>query len=247
MIWNRFVTLCFLGALTAGTGAAQQADIPKSKDHPLVSRYPGSLITVYSVSEFDEFTLPLSKVNGEGAFEKSQHLEGKITRIGYATPAGRSILEVYRNYESALQKGGFTTLFSCANAECGFSGGAKLFTTEEDDWVWNSGHRYISAKLARAEGDVYVSMHIGQWSDLSRGTLIMLYVIEATPPCMASTSIPPRRRSSPSPTPRSRRSPNFSSKQRSSNCSSSATPTMSEASRRIWISPSAARTPWSRL
>jgi flagellar motor protein MotB len=180
-MWNKLVSICFVGALTVATVTARQSDLPKSKDHPLISRYPGSVINLYSVTEFEEFTLPLSKVNGQGAFEKNQHLEGKITRIGYAVPGGRSILEVFRNYESALQKGGFTTLFSCANADCGSAGSAKLFPTGADDWVWNAGHRYISAKLTRAEGDVYVSMHIGQWSDLNRGTSIVLYVVEVKP------------------------------------------------------------------
>jgi OmpA-OmpF porin, OOP family len=181
MMWKRLFSTCFLIALAAVTDAAQKADIQNSKDHPLVSRYPGSFITLYSVSEFDEFNLPLSKVTGAGTFEKSQHLEGKITRIGYDAPAGRTILEVFRNYESALQKGGFTTLFSCANAECGSAGRVKLLGTAADDWVWNAGHRYISARLARAEGDVYVSMHIGQWADLTRGSLIMLYIVEVKP------------------------------------------------------------------
>jgi flagellar motor protein MotB len=98
-----------------------------------------------------------------------------------AAPAGRSILEVYRNYESALQRGGFTTLYSCANRDgCGL-GSAKLATSENDDWGWSAGKRAIWAKLARAEGDVYVSMHIGQWSDLASGSFIMLYVVEVKP------------------------------------------------------------------
>jgi hypothetical protein len=194
----------------------------------LVTRYSGSFIKVYSVAVFDEFNLPLGKLKDNGLFEKGQHLEGKITRIGYAAPAGRSILEVYRNYENALQRGGFTTLYSCANRDgCG-SGSAKLATTENDDWGWSAGHRAISAELVRTEGDVYVSMHIGQWSDLASGSFIMLFVVEvkpmegglvtvdagrsaatshvvATPPSMGSTSTPPRRSSSPSPTPLSKR------------------------------------------
>jgi flagellar motor protein MotB len=175
----RIGAICFIGALTAAICGAQPKDLPNSKDHPLVTRYPGSFINVYSVVEFDEFNLPLGKLK-ETKFDKSQHLEGKITRIGYAAPAGRSILEVYRNYESALQRGGFTTLYSCANADCGY-GRAKLFTTENDDWGWSAGQRAISAKLARAEGDVYVSMHIGQWSNLERGSFIMLYIVEVKP------------------------------------------------------------------
>ena len=180
MKWNsRIGAICFIGALTAAICGAQPQDLPNSKDHPLVTRYPGSVIDVYSVVEFDEFNLPLGKLK-DAKFDKSQHLEGKITRIGYAVPAGRSILEVFRNYESALQRGGFTTLYSCANADCGY-GSPKIITTGVDDWGWGAGQRAISAKRARAEGDVYVSMHIGQWSNLVKGSAIMLYVVEIKP------------------------------------------------------------------
>jgi len=68
-----------------------------SKDHPLISRYPGSVISKYLTKEFDEFTLPLGPVVDEGKFTKSQPLEGKITRIVYLAPAGRSVVEVFRN------------------------------------------------------------------------------------------------------------------------------------------------------
>jgi hypothetical protein len=84
------------------------------------------MIYDYMVTEFDEFTLPLGKLKEEAA-EKSQHLEGKITRIAYTGPVGRSILEVYRNYEAALRKGGFSILWSCVNNEgCG-NGNIEMF------------------------------------------------------------------------------------------------------------------------
>lgn len=177
---QRIVAVFFLAAATAAVGAAERkADIENGKDHPLVSRYPGLFIAEYSFAEFDEFTLPLAKLNGATP-EKSQHLEGKVTRIAYDGPAGRSILEIYRNYESALQKGGFQILFSCVNNQgCG-SGHPTLYKAS-DDWEWGAGHRYLSAKQSRAEGEVYVSLHIGQWSNLASGSATVLYVIEMKP------------------------------------------------------------------
>ena len=178
---QKSIAVCFLAALTASIGAAQDTDIENSKDHPLVSRYPGSIITEYSFAEFDEFTFPLGKLKDDTTFEKTQHLEGKITRIGYQGPVGRSILEVYRNYESALQKAGFQILFSCANQACG-AGSPTLYNAKgQEDWNWTSGHRYLSARAPRAEGDAYVSLHIGQWADLRRGAYIVLYVVEVKP------------------------------------------------------------------
>ena len=84
MKWNKRIgAVCFIGALTAAICGAQQKDIPNSTDHPLVTRYPGSVIVEYSYSEFDEVMLPLGKVNRDDVFEKIQRLEGKVTRIGY--------------------------------------------------------------------------------------------------------------------------------------------------------------------
>jgi len=45
----------------------------------------------------------------------------------------------------------------------------------------SAGQRYISAKSPRTTGDAYVSLHVGQWSDLKRGPSLVLYVIEMKP------------------------------------------------------------------
>jgi outer membrane protein OmpA-like peptidoglycan-associated protein len=171
----------FLATSTAVVVAAHAQDVTGSKDHPLVTRYPGAVITNYHVAEFDEFTLPMGKSEGSG-LAKSQHLEGKVTRIEYDAPAGRTVLEIYRNYESALVKGGFQILYSCVNNDgCG-DGSPLLYSANgTDDWSWGAGQRYMSAKSPRTTGDVYVSLHIGQWSDLRRGASLVLYIIELKP------------------------------------------------------------------
>jgi len=142
--------------LSAGFALAQQKDVAGGKDHPLISRYPGSIITEYSASAFDEYTLPLGKLEG-GQFAKSQSLEGKLTRLHYEIPLGRSPLEDSRNYAQELQTGGFQKLFSCSSAEqCG--GG----TVGNVGWCGGCSPRQLSAKLSRQEGDVYVSFHVEQ-------------------------------------------------------------------------------------
>lgn len=37
-------------------------DVEGSKDHPVISRNPSSIITKYRVKEFDEYILPLGKL-----------------------------------------------------------------------------------------------------------------------------------------------------------------------------------------
>ena len=67
-------------------------DIPNSQDHPVITRYPGHTIGRYDVKEFDQYNLVLS-VDRTGAPENVRKLEGKVTRIYYRNPAGRSTLE----------------------------------------------------------------------------------------------------------------------------------------------------------
>lgn len=140
-------------------GYAQKADIPGSQDHPLISRYPGLVITMYSAKEFDDFLLPLGKLDpSKGTFAKSQQVEGKVTRIYYEYPEDRSTLEIFRNYENALKKSGFTALFTCdSEANCGYG---DIHLTADRSERWWSSPRQLSAKLTRASGDVYVSFHV---------------------------------------------------------------------------------------
>jgi outer membrane protein OmpA-like peptidoglycan-associated protein len=168
--------------LSAPFAAGQDQDVEGSKDHPLISRYPGSYISKYLSKEFDEFALPLGPVNEENTITKNQHLEGKITRIVYVAPAGRTVLEVFRNYQDALKKGGFETLFTCGPQGCG-STVANAYANSGDNadyWGPEHGIHYISAKLARPEGDVYVSLLVDSGGGDSPANA-ELYVIEVKP------------------------------------------------------------------
>ena len=72
------------------------------------------------------------------------------------------MLEVFRNYQGALKKGGFETLFTCGPQGCG-SSIANAYANSGDNadyWGPQHGIHYVSAKLARPEGDVYVSLLI---------------------------------------------------------------------------------------
>jgi len=136
--------------------AADECD-KDGKDHPLISRYQGSCIYTYSQREFDEFTLPLGKVVNN-KFAKSQHVEGKVTCLEYNMPEHRTVLEVFRNYQSGLKQGGFETLYTCAGPECisgnandvqrVYAGGDSRY---EPGWADAESHnlRFLSAKLPR--------------------------------------------------------------------------------------------------
>ena len=130
-----------------------------SKDHPLISRYPGSVINGYSQKEFDEYELPLTKV-ADGKYGKTQRVEGKVTAIHYDAPSSRSALEIYRNYDAALQKAGFQTLFSCGPKVCGDAPPGGAFPLEDAFGNYSDQTRYLAAKLSQPQGNVYVALWV---------------------------------------------------------------------------------------
>ena len=165
-----------LGLLLMAPQANSQ-DREGSKDHPLISRYPGGVINGYSQKEFDEYELPLSKV-ADGKYAKTQHVEGKVTAIHYDSPSGRSALEIYRNYEGALQRAGFQTLFSCGPKACGDSPPGGAFPLDDAFGNYSDQTRYLAAKLPRPQGDVYVALWV---YDSSFDIKQFLAVVESKP------------------------------------------------------------------
>jgi hypothetical protein len=144
--------LFLIAAFIAAPTAAQKPP----QGHPLIPPYPGSTMEqAAEVSAFDEFDIPTGPLK-DGRPTKSAHVEGKLTMFRYSTPEGRSILEVFRNYESALKEASFATLFTCKGEACGSQVGLKgLGYLPNGDEA-----RYLAARLARPEGDVYVALHV---------------------------------------------------------------------------------------
>ncbi|MCS6961025.1 MAG: DUF4892 domain-containing protein [Deltaproteobacteria bacterium] len=150
---------------------AQEKDVKGSKDHPLLSRYPGSVIRNYLEKEYEEFFLrtgPVASfVQPEGETLK---VEGKVTRINYIAPQGRSAFEVFKNYEKAILDAGGQVIWSCVNEACGkglsqalltgeFRGEANLMGYNEKD------QRYMAAKLSLGGKEFYVSIFtVGAYS-----------------------------------------------------------------------------------
>jgi OOP family OmpA-OmpF porin len=58
------IVIAVLALSSATLAFAQQQDVEGSKDHPLISRYPGSVITEYSAREFDEIHAAAGKDPG---------------------------------------------------------------------------------------------------------------------------------------------------------------------------------------
>src|SRR5258708_39142546 len=109
-------------------------DLAGSKDPPGTKRYAGSEIIGYRDPKFDEYIVPLGAANesDQQKYVKSITVQGQVSRYTYLAPAGRSVLEVMRNYKLEFQRLGLTTLYEKSTAENGsLFGGTFSHIAEE--------------------------------------------------------------------------------------------------------------------
>lgn len=191
--------------------AALAKDVAGSKDSPVLKRYEGSTIIKYSTNAFDAYTLPTGPSAGQfntANLPKTAKLEGKVTRITYLVPAGRSGLEVVRNYQNEMKAAGYTVLYKGSGAELGnkpwkinfataagyasirLSAAADLTNimglAEKDDV-------YLAARLDRPEGTVHAAVYAVPVSKMAHAglglqniaqpeqVLVQVDIIEAKP------------------------------------------------------------------
>ena len=120
---------------------------------------------------------------GDRSGEDWLKLEGRVSKIRYEIPAGRSSLEVMRNYENALKGKGFAILFNCADRSC-FSGklqdpyllGLQVDRDNMDSTLYFDHAHYMFAKLDMPDGSIYSAVLTGE--DQQRVTAFVT-VVEA--------------------------------------------------------------------
>lgn len=158
------------GAASSGAPAGGSRDT--GGDHPLISPYAGSRIRSRSFEDFNEYFRIIGADEANRA-PVTQRLEGRLTRIQYDNPDGRSTLEIIRNYQSALEARGFRVDWECTGRQ-----GCRTA------WGWprtngiNTGAagdvRYFTGKLRWNEVDAYVAI-----AATTRHTWV--HVLETTP------------------------------------------------------------------
>lgn len=124
--------------------SSAKADFPTqdargSADPVLIKRFPGSILVGYQQQEWDQTVFPSSmKIDGDRKLVNPVSVEGKITRLFYLGPKGKSRLEVFRNYQEALMKAGLQVKVQCE--------------TNCTDIHWH--YRNYSAGFAWTKGDI---------------------------------------------------------------------------------------------
>lgn len=191
------------GVVAASASWAQMKALPSrdwngAADHPIISRFTGAVITAYERKDYDEAVFPTGgyvKYDEQLAksFANARTLEGKVTRIAYAAPQGKSTLEIFRNYEQALDRAGFKTLFTCAGGKsCGNSFVRSMLKTVHHKGVGHDNTlnqtlsaagddaRHVTAHLPRASGDVFASVTVAKGqNNLFPGILVQ--IVESEP------------------------------------------------------------------
>ena len=113
-------------------GAIPPGDAPGARDAGALPRYAGAILLESKASAFDELVLPNAKLerredkvdaNNNALFlpPEPPTVEGRLTRMSYLLPEGRSVLEVVRGYQQAIKEAGGSVLFECNRDECGGS------------------------------------------------------------------------------------------------------------------------------
>lgn len=178
---------CLAGLLAWGGSVQAQTmgqDVRGGADHPIVSRFAGSQMVGYQQLEFDagRFYLPNKAAGYDPAKEidvdKPIVTEGRVTRLLYVAPAGKTALEVHRNFEQALKAAGLKVLTSVDGRgawwnpgqhwRANFSNVAFLSPFAADISPFDREGLYVYGTLSRGGVDVSVSVLTGPVSLFAR-------------------------------------------------------------------------------
>jgi len=192
---KKIIHIFFLISIFFSPFLFPQNDIEGGKDHPLITRYPGSYIAYYEEQQYDEYSIALGPQTGYKKIDKWLKVEGKFTRIYYVANGEVTLTEVYRNYLNAIEKAGFKVLAKGIHPDRNVSkeiGGTTFlgtfyetnpFPTNKDIKVTfgsstSGGSCYLAAELERAGEKVFLVLGGSQYS--SGEKVFLLDIVEKT-------------------------------------------------------------------
>ncbi|MBZ0204569.1 MAG: OmpA family protein [Ignavibacteria bacterium] len=170
-------------------------DLPGSKDYPVISRFPGSLIEYYEEQKYSIYTIAEGPVTGYKTITDQEKVEGEFTRIYYSLKGTITLTEIYRNYITAFNEKGFTYLAEGVDDKRNVSGkvGGKMFldaaymnnpfpSSSGIKLLHNSatsgGSFYIAASQKRDNSVLYIIISGNHYSNDEK--VLLMDVIETT-------------------------------------------------------------------
>mgnify|MGYP002620844502 CR=1 FL=1 len=142
----------------AGYGAAAAAEADPGGDHPLIVPYAGSNLRQRQFAAYDEYQ---RIVGFEQRQNRTERLEGRLTRLRYDNPRGRSTLEIERNYREALAARGFRVEYECQRREaCGSTANPGWNTINGMNVGIAGDLRYFTGRMRHGDDEVYVAVAV---------------------------------------------------------------------------------------
>lgn len=156
---NMFLLILFLISLSA----FGQTDIAGSMDHPMIHRYPGSIIVFYNEVETGtyNYTLgPLVRTSGDSVtLTDIKNIEGKITRIQYMITDDEGFSKVVNYYETILIEDEFEiTAFTKSNKPMNVAG--RNWTTAVFNDLSYKERSKIAGNKSGEENRYYIAGHV---------------------------------------------------------------------------------------
>lgn len=164
-------------------GLVLLASVAAHAGHPLVTTYPGSVATREDAVDYAEYPRIIGARDGANVTET---VSGKLTRLAYRNPDGRSAQEIETNYREALVAAGLTIDYTCTGRDaCASTGRGR------DNPGWNAINgmnvgiaadvRYFTGRVTQGGRTAYVSVavnpsvhfvHIVEVQAMERGLVV---------------------------------------------------------------------------
>lgn len=80
------------------------------EDHPMVSRFPGSILEYCEEKDQEPYAIALGPVTGYKQIDDWKEVVGRRTRLYYTIQGDVSLLTIQQNYREALERAGGTVL-----------------------------------------------------------------------------------------------------------------------------------------
>lgn len=141
--------------------AGETARAAEIDDHPLVSRYAGSIPSRQDVEEFQNYPL-ITKVIADSLEFESLELSGRLTRTNYNNPGDRSPLEILANYEQAIIGAGGTIVYNCREKECGPSYAGSRWNRFNGTLNLPGVGGYLAGRVSAGDNVAYIAVAVAK-------------------------------------------------------------------------------------
>lgn len=192
---TKYISNLLLVAFALLSTALVAQDIDGSKDHPVITRYPGSQIDYYEQQKYQPYSIAVGPQTGYNNIDDWVDTKGQFTRIYYTVEGETTLTEVFQNYLTALKKGGFTILAQGIHPQSGTSkevgGRGYLKTVYSKNKIptgsgikllqgsaTSAGACYIAARLERPGGNTYFVLGGTQYATYEK--VFLVDIIEET-------------------------------------------------------------------